>query len=71
MDALPIRVAIECAGPKERPALPSGAQTWRTTIRASPISSTCSWWKPFDVAAEPYPNISSRVTFASSRADVK
>ena len=37
---------------------------------ASAISSTCSWWKPFDVAAEPHTNIYLRVTFASSRADV-
>ena len=63
--------AIECAGPKTRPSLTSGAQTWRTKTRTSPISSTCSWWKPFDVAAKPYPNFSFRVTLSSSPADVK
>ena len=52
MGASLIRVAIECAGPKTRPSLTSGAQTLRTKIRASPISSTCLWWKLFDVAAE-------------------
>ena len=71
MRALAIRVAIECSGPQERPSLTSGAQTGRTKILASAISSTCSWWKPFDVAAEPYTNIFLRVAFASSRADVK
>ena len=40
-------------------------------IRASPIPSTCSWWKPFGDAAEPYPGKYLRVTLPSSRADVK
>ena len=69
MGALPIRLSIECTGSKERPALTSGAQTGRT--ETWPISLTCSCWKLFDVAAEPCPNISSRVMFASSRVDVK
>ena len=30
LSALLIRVAIECSGPKTRPSLKSGAQTWRT-----------------------------------------
>ena len=41
------------------------------SIRASPISLTCSCWKPFDVAAESYPNVYFRVTFFGSRADGK